>query len=93
MLVNEYRGGRMPIFHFDTYRLKDEDEFYDLGPEEYFESSGVTFVEWADRFPQVMPLDRLEIIFEVIGDTARRITIRRTSPQMEKLVTQIAAGL
>ena len=49
VLVNEYRQGRLPVYHFDTYRLKDDDEFLDLGPDEYFESDGLTFVEWADR--------------------------------------------
>ena len=39
MLVNEYNGGRLPMYHFDTYRLKDEDEFLDLGPDEYFDST------------------------------------------------------
>src|SRR6187401_2712247 len=48
VLVNEYQG-RLPIYHFDAYRLRDDDEFIELGPEEYFESNGVTFVEWADR--------------------------------------------
>lgn len=90
VLVNEYRGGRVPIYHFDSYRLKDEDEFYALGPEEYFDSTGITFVEWADRFPEVLPAERIDIILEVIGETERRITMRGTSPAMETLVGQIA---
>jgi tRNA threonylcarbamoyladenosine biosynthesis protein TsaE len=93
VLVNEYRGGRMPVFHVDTYRLKDEDEFYALGPEEYFDSAGVTFVEWADRFPKVLPEDRIEIVIEVVGDTERRATIRGTSPQMDDVVRQIREAL
>src|SRR5688572_1112199 len=59
VLVNEYRGGRMPVFHFDTYRLKDEDEFLALGPDEYFESNGLTFVEWADRVADLLPRERV----------------------------------
>ncbi len=93
VLVNEYRGGRLPIYHFDTYRLKDEDEFYALGPEEYFDSNGITFVEWADRFPKVLPAERIEIVIEVTGETERRITIRGTSPAMETLVNQIAISM
>src|SRR5262245_64483264 len=54
VLVNEYSGGRLPVYHFDTYRLKDDDEFIELGPEEYFESAGLTFVEWADRVAPVL---------------------------------------
>ena len=48
VLIHEYRG-RLPIYHFDAYRLRDDDEFLQLGPEEYFDGSGWTFVEWADR--------------------------------------------
>lgn len=88
VLVNEYRGGRMPVYHFDTYRLKDEDEFLALGPEEYFESNGLTFVEWADRFPELLPRDRIEIQIDVIGDTMRRITIKSTSPERDDAIEQ-----
>src|SRR5437588_4428535 len=47
VLVNEYMGGRMPVYHFDTYRLKDDDEFLNLGADEYFDAGGLTFIEWA----------------------------------------------
>ena len=59
VLVNEYTGGRLPIYHFDTYRLKDDDEFLNLGPDEYFDSNGLTFVEWADRVADLLPADRV----------------------------------
>src|SRR5438874_3854931 len=55
VLVNAYSGGRLPVYHFDTYRLKDDDEFVNLGPDEYFDSSGVTFIEWADRVKHLLP--------------------------------------
>ena len=61
VLVNEYTSGRLPVYHFDTYRLKDDDDFLNLGPEEYFDSAGITFVEWADRVAKLLPSDRLEI--------------------------------
>ncbi len=67
VLVNEYTGGRMPVYHFDTYRLKDDDEFLNLGPDEYFDSAGLTFVEWADRVAMLLPRDRLEITIELAG--------------------------
>src|SRR6476620_6926651 len=79
VLVNEYSGGRMPVYHFDTYRLKDDDEFLNLGPDEYFDSTGITFVEWADRVDRLLPMDRLQITIEVISDTQRRFTIHGTS--------------
>lgn len=90
VLVNEYRQGRLPVFHFDTYRLKDDDEFLELGPEEYFDSEGITFVEWADRVAHLLPPERVEIALEVIGDTTRRATIDATS---ERLRAALASTL
>lgn len=92
VLVNEYRGGRLPLYHFDTYRLKDEDEFLELGPDEYFESDGIVFVEWAERVAELLPPERLEITFEITGETSRRITISGTSPRLDGLVARIAAA-
>lgn len=89
VLVNEYTGGRLPVYHFDTYRLKDDDEFLNLGPDEYFDSGGITFVEWADRVTTLLPPDRLEITIDVTSETERRIALRGTSPQMEALVDRI----
>lgn len=89
VLVNEYRQGRMPVFHFDTYRLKDDDEFLALGPEEYFDADGITFVEWADRVEHLLPEDRVEIELEVTGDTSRRVSIVGTSDKLDRAIEQI----
>ena len=59
-LMQEYRG-RLPVYHFDFYRLSHEDEVWDIGFEEYIDSGGVTVVEWADKFPSVLPVARLDI--------------------------------
>jgi tRNA threonylcarbamoyladenosine biosynthesis protein TsaE len=95
VLVNEYTSGRIPIYHLDTYRLKDEEEFLELGPDEYFESDGLTFVEWADRVAELLPPDHLEIQLEVVGDTKRRITINGTSESTNELARRVltACGL
>ncbi len=74
VLLQQYRG-RRPIYHFDAYRLRDEDEFLELGPEEYFDSGGVTLVEWAERVEGCLPEERIEVRIEVIGDTSRRFEI------------------
>ncbi len=86
VLVNEYTGGRLPIYHFDTYRLKDDDEFLNLGPDEYFDSNGLTFIEWADRVAELLPAERLEITIEVVGESKRKISIRGTTTALEELV-------
>jgi len=95
VLVNEYTGGRLPVYHFDTYRLKDDDDFLNLGPEEYFDSTGITFVEWADRVSTLLPPDRLKITIDVTSETERRITLQGTSPQMAAIVDRVqsACGL
>jgi tRNA threonylcarbamoyladenosine biosynthesis protein TsaE len=92
VLVNEYRGGRMPVFHFDTYRLKDEDEFLALGLDEYFESNGLTFVEWADRVAGLLPVERLEIKIDVLGETKRRITLSATSVELANVLQRLAVA-
>lgn len=92
VLVNEYRG-RMPIYHIDAYRLRDEDEFLQLGPEEYFESAGVTFIEWADRVEDCLPRERLEIRCEAVGGTERRFTLLGVGDRMERVVGAVRAAL
>jgi tRNA threonylcarbamoyladenosine biosynthesis protein TsaE len=89
VLVNEYRQGRLPIYHFDIYRLKDDDEFLALGPEEYFEADGLSFVEWADRVDHLLPEERVEVELEVTGDTSRRVTLLGTTNELENAVEAI----
>jgi tRNA threonylcarbamoyladenosine biosynthesis protein TsaE len=92
VLVNEYTSGRLPVYHFDTYRLKDDDEFLNLGPEEYFDSNGITFIEWADRVAALLPAEHLEITIDPIGENKRRIRLRGTSSKMETVVNHIRAS-
>jgi tRNA threonylcarbamoyladenosine biosynthesis protein TsaE len=90
VLVNEYRGGRMNVYHFDTYRLKDEDEFLALGPEEYFESSGLTLVEWSNRVADLLPTERVDITIEVTGESSRRVTINTTSAALSDAIAKLS---
>jgi tRNA threonylcarbamoyladenosine biosynthesis protein TsaE len=89
VLVNEYRQGRAPVFHFDTYRLKDDDEFLELGPDEYFDAGGITLVEWADRVAHLLPAERVDISLEVTGDTTRRVTLVGTESVSAALANRI----
>jgi len=86
VLVNEYHKGRLPIYHFDAYRLRDEDEFLELGPEEYFEGEGITFVEWADRVAGCLPLEYFTIEIEVLGETERKFVVTASSAALEPLL-------
>lgn len=74
VLIHEYEG-RLPVYHFDTYRLGDIDEFLELGADEYMSGDGVCFIEWADRMEEVLPRDRLSITFEITGELTRRLTL------------------
>jgi tRNA threonylcarbamoyladenosine biosynthesis protein TsaE len=92
VLVNEYTSGRLPVYHLDTYRLKDDDDFLNLGPEEYFDSAGITFVEWADRVVTLLPTEHLEITIDPIGENERRICVRGTTLQMETTVARVESA-
>jgi tRNA threonylcarbamoyladenosine biosynthesis protein TsaE len=72
-LVQEYRGGRLPLFHVDLYRLNDPREIDDLGLTEIAED-GVLAIEWAERLPQV-PQKAVRVAIEHAGETERRLVI------------------
>jgi tRNA threonylcarbamoyladenosine biosynthesis protein TsaE len=84
-LIHEY-AGRLPIYHFDTYRLPSVQSFVDLGVEEYFGGDGVCLVEWADRVTAVLPPERLGVRIEVTGETMRRVTVTGFGPRYEAIV-------
>ena len=58
-VVCEYETGRLPLYHFDVYRVNDEDELFELGFEEYFHKGGVCLVEWADLVMDLLPEDTI----------------------------------
>ena len=84
VLVQEY-SARLPIYHFDAYRLNAEAEFADLGVYEYFESGGVCLIEWADRVEECLPAEHLRIALETTGETARRAVIEGRGKDYENL--------
>jgi tRNA threonylcarbamoyladenosine biosynthesis protein TsaE len=84
VLIQEY-DARMPIYHFDAYRLPSESAFEDLGVHEYFQGDGVCLVEWADKVPACLPNERLEICITITGETARRFEIAGIGPRYETL--------
>jgi len=92
VLCQEYHGQRT-LYHLDAYRLKDDDEFLELGPEEYFASDGITLIEWADRVLDCLPPQRLEIHIEVVGDTARQFRLVAVGGESSALLNDLAAAL
>ncbi|MDO4869860.1 MAG: tRNA (adenosine(37)-N6)-threonylcarbamoyltransferase complex ATPase subunit type 1 TsaE [Bacillota bacterium] len=60
-IIKEYRTGRLPLFHFDVYRIGDVDEMFEIGYEEYFYGEGICVVEWADLIEELIPEDATTI--------------------------------
>lgn len=92
VLVHEYQG-RRPIYHLDAYRLRDTDEFMELGPDEFFDSPGLTFVEWADRVESCLPADRIEITIELTGDNSREFHLTALGNRYAELIEQLHTAL
>jgi tRNA threonylcarbamoyladenosine biosynthesis protein TsaE len=88
VLIQEHHG-RRALCHIDAYRLRNEDEFLALGPEEYFQGDGLVLVEWADRVASCLPKNRMEIHIEVTGPQSRRFEVtpvgRRYAETVERL--------
>lgn len=74
-LLNEYKGGRLPLYHFDFYRLNSLSEFVDLGFDEYFNGKGICAIEWAEKFMNELPKTAYKIKFEIVDETTRRIEL------------------
>ena len=73
-IVNEYLSGRMPLFHFDMYRLSSSDDLFDIGWEDYLERGGVCAVEWSENVADAME-DAVVVTIEKCGEDSRRIII------------------
>ena len=78
-IVNEYLGGRMPLFHFDMYRLHSSDDLWDIGWEDYLERGGICAVEWSENVADAME-DAITVTIEKLGEDSRRITIEGGVP-------------
>ena len=92
VLVQEYYGQKT-IYHIDAYRLCDKDEFQALGPDEYFESPGVTLIEWADRVSDCLPPERIDVHIEVTGANTRQFRVSGTGEKCAAVIADLAAVL
>ena len=71
-IIREYKTGRIPLYHFDVYRIGDPDEMFELGYEEYFYGDGICVVEWADIIEELLPEDAVIIRIERGADEEER---------------------
>jgi tRNA threonylcarbamoyladenosine biosynthesis protein TsaE len=91
VLCHHYTGERS-LHHLDAYRINDDDEFLELGVEEFFESDGITLIEWADRVAACLPEDHLQLKIEVIGENSREFCLIGHG-RLAAIVPKIAAEL
>ncbi|MGB2705708.1 MAG: tRNA (adenosine(37)-N6)-threonylcarbamoyltransferase complex ATPase subunit type 1 TsaE [Candidatus Omnitrophota bacterium] len=75
VIVKEYRSKKTPLYHFDLYRLKSSHDLATVGYEEYFYSSGISVVEWADRAMDALPEGHISVKFKHLGKNKREIAI------------------
>ena len=87
-IVQEYPTAP-PLFHFDAYRLADEDELYAMGFEDYLYRGGLIFMEWADRVPYALPRERLDIEITGSGADARSVRLTPQGAEYESLVRDL----
>jgi tRNA threonylcarbamoyladenosine biosynthesis protein TsaE len=90
-LINEYKG-KIPFYHIDLFRLRAEKEAEDLGLEEYFQSEGITAIEWADRIPSLLPREMLWIQISYTGEKSRSLEIIGKGKRYLNLVDQIQSS-
>ncbi len=91
-LIQEY-AGRVPLRHCDTYRLRDPDEFLDLGLDELFARDGIALVEWADRVSHLMPRDVLTIQIEITSPDARVFAVSASGSASQQMLVRLAKSL
>jgi tRNA threonylcarbamoyladenosine biosynthesis protein TsaE len=75
-LIHEYSGGRLPVYHFDFFRIEDRKSAERLGLDEYFCGDGVSIIEWADKFPEVIPSGAVWVSFAMESETRRVISVQ-----------------
>ena len=91
-ILAEHREGRVPLYHFDVYRLSGPDDLYDLAFDEYADGSGVVVIEWADKIADALPGDTLFIAIEMPSDGSqddRDVSLRASGPRSVELVNAL----
>lgn len=92
VLIRQYQG-KLPIYHFDLYRLKDSQEISDLGYEEYFYGNGLSVIEWPDRLGCLLPKEFLKIELKVISENKREIKLSAFGKRYTDLLRGLNANI
>ncbi|MDE3089025.1 MAG: tRNA (adenosine(37)-N6)-threonylcarbamoyltransferase complex ATPase subunit type 1 TsaE [Chloroflexota bacterium] len=86
ILANEHRGGRLPLFHLDLYRIRGTDEAIGIGLDDYLTDEGVCVIEWAEKIRGALPPEHLWIIFRHLTETKRSLLIEACGARYEELL-------
>lgn len=89
ILANEHRGGRLPLYHLDVYRVRSAEEAIGFGLDDYLAGDGVLVIEWAEKIQKALPPERLWIRFEHRGENARAITFDAVGARYIDLLGQL----
>jgi tRNA threonylcarbamoyladenosine biosynthesis protein TsaE len=87
-LINEHRGGRLPLHHIDLYRIDKANELTELGIDDLIAGSGIVAIEWCDRF-RVLPADHLRLELTVTGEDTRRLVAAAGGPASARLLAAL----
>jgi tRNA threonylcarbamoyladenosine biosynthesis protein TsaE len=90
VLIQEYTA-RLPIYHFDAYRLKNAESFRDLGTDEYFFGDGVCLVEWADRIEAALPHEHLRIEIVIVDENRREFRCAARGERYQELLREVTS--
>ena len=86
-ILLEYHQGRIPLYHFDLYRLDEQDELEDTGYYDTVDADGVSFIEWGEKFPGALPYGYLEVRILVAEDGGRRVFAHALGNRARQLLT------
>lgn len=92
VLIREYPA-KIPVYHFDLYRLKCKNDFLNLGYEDYFFGGGICLLEWGDRAAGFLPRDILTVTFDVIGVDERRLNFLARGKRYKEVVAELRRRL
>ena len=86
-IVKEYQSGEMPLYHMDVYRLENGDD--SIGFNDYFNSNGVTIIEWSELIEDILPEERLDITFKVLDENTRIIKLTPHGSKYEDIINYV----
>jgi len=89
VLLNHYARAKIPLYHFDLYRLKTSRDIQEIGYEEFFYGSGVTVIEWADRLGPLLPREHLRVNLEIRQGTTRTLELKAVGRRYQELITML----